>query len=175
MRRVVTGEVDGKSVVVSDDEIEPEHAFASGSRLRDLWGMDHLPVLPIDGTKPGYTLGKTPPGSIRFVTSTFQGVNDSQGGDAVGSKTKDARDLDFEFEKGGHHATDTIDFCIILSGEIYLELDDGTEVLLRAGDTLVQNGTRHAWRNRSPEPCTFAIVGIAVARDHGKGVGDAGH
>ena len=49
----------------------------------------------------------------------------------------------------GMHTTDTVDFDIVISGEVYLELDDGEEVLLKAGDCVVQNGTRHAWHNRA--------------------------
>ena len=59
------------------------------------------------------------------------------------------------------HTSDTIDFEYVLSGEVWLELDDGKEVHLRAGDTVVQNGTRHAWRNKGTEPCrlVFCLIG----------------
>src|ERR1022692_2313909 len=49
-------------------------------------------------------------------------------------------------------------------GEVYLELDDGSEVLLRAGDCVVQNGTRHAWRNRSPANCVIAVTLVGAER-----------
>jgi uncharacterized cupin superfamily protein len=52
--------------------------------------------------------------------------------------------------------TRTLDFCLILDGEITLVLDT-TEVHLSAGDTVVQRGTNHAWSNRSSRPCTIAI------------------
>jgi cupin domain len=52
--------------------------------------------------------------------------------------------------------TRTLDFCLILEGEITLVLDTA-EVLLAAGDTVVQRGTNHAWSNRSDRPCTIAI------------------
>jgi uncharacterized cupin superfamily protein len=52
--------------------------------------------------------------------------------------------------------TRTLDFCLVLDGEITLVLDDG-EVALKAGDTVVQRGTNHAWSNRSDRPCTMAI------------------
>jgi len=66
-----------------------------------------------------------------------------------------------EADNPGMHRSDTIDFEYVLTGEVWLELDDGREVHLRAGDTVVQNGTRHAWRNKSPEPCrvVFFLVG----------------
>lgn len=52
--------------------------------------------------------------------------------------------------------TQTLDFCLILQGEITLVLDTG-EVRLQAGDTVVQRGTSHAWSNRSGAPCTIAF------------------
>ena len=57
----------------------------------------------------------------------------------------------------GFHKTDTIDYAIVLSGEIYALMDEG-EVLLKAGDVLIQRGTNHAWSNRTEEPCCVAFV-----------------
>jgi quercetin dioxygenase-like cupin family protein len=56
----------------------------------------------------------------------------------------------------GMHKTRTLDFCLVLEGEITLVLDS-EEVELKAGDTVVQRGTRHAWSNRSDSPCVVAI------------------
>jgi mannose-6-phosphate isomerase-like protein (cupin superfamily) len=56
----------------------------------------------------------------------------------------------------GMQKTRTLDFCLVLEGEITLVLD-GEEVELKAGDTVVQRGTRHAWSNRSDSPCVVAI------------------
>ena len=66
-----------------------------------------------------------------------------------------------ETDDPGMHRTDTVDYVVVLSGEVSLELDDGETVHLSAGDCVVQNGTRHAWRNSSSAPCliAFAIVG----------------
>ena len=52
--------------------------------------------------------------------------------------------------------TRTLDFCLVLEGEITLVLDT-QEVQLKAGDTVVQRGTHHAWSNRSGKPCTIAF------------------
>jgi quercetin dioxygenase-like cupin family protein len=60
-------------------------------------------------------------------------------------------------DQAGVHRTATVDFIVVLSGRISLELDDGV-VELAAGDCLVQNGTRHAWRNNTDQPCTLAVV-----------------
>lgn len=65
-----------------------------------------------------------------------------------------------EPESPGMHTTRTIDYGIVMSGEIYLELDEG-EVLLKQGDLVVQRATRHAWRNKSDKPCTMAFILIS--------------
>jgi hypothetical protein len=57
----------------------------------------------------------------------------------------------------GMHATDTIDYAIVLSGEIFAVMDAG-ETLLKQGDVLIQRGTRHAWSNRSDDYCRVAFV-----------------
>lgn len=69
-----------------------------------------------------------------------------------------------EIENPGMHTTDTIDYGIVLSGEIDMELDEGREVHFRAGDCLVQNGTRHRWQNRSEEPCIIAFIMVGAKR-----------
>ena len=55
------------------------------------------------------------------------------------------------------HRTETVDYAVCLSGKIYLVLDD-SEVLIKAGDTVVQRGTNHAWSNRSDQPCHMMFV-----------------
>ncbi len=65
-----------------------------------------------------------------------------------------------EQDNPGMHTTRTIDYGIVVAGEIDLELDAG-QVHLTAGDVVVQRGTRHAWRNQSGAPCTIAFVLIA--------------
>ncbi|MEP3049701.1 MAG: cupin domain-containing protein [Roseibium sp.] len=55
------------------------------------------------------------------------------------------------------HRTDSLDYSVILSGEIYMMMDED-EILLKAGDTVVQQGTNHAWSNRGTEPCQIAFI-----------------
>ena len=57
----------------------------------------------------------------------------------------------------GFHMTDTVDYAIVLEGEVYAILDDA-ETLLKAGDVLIQRGTYHAWSNRSERPCRLAFI-----------------
>ena len=56
------------------------------------------------------------------------------------------------------HTTPTVDYGIVLDGEIWLELDDGIVVQLKQHDVIVQNGTRHAWRNKSSKATKMAFV-----------------
>src|SRR5437868_5419542 len=70
------------------------------------------------------------------------------------------------FERGapGMHTSDTVDYCVVVRGEMTLELDDGARVHLRQGDCVVQNGTRHRWRNPLPEPCLMAFISVGGKR-----------
>ena len=68
----------------------------------------------------------------------------------------------FEPDTPGMHTTDSVDLGVVLAGEVVLELDDGVEKLLRAGDTIIQNGTRHRWHNRGPVPAVLAAVLVGV-------------
>ena len=70
----------------------------------------------------------------------------------------------FERDAPGMHTSDTIDYGIVVRGEMTLELDDGQKVHLRQGDCIVQNGTRHRWRNPLPEPCLMAFISIGGKR-----------
>jgi quercetin dioxygenase-like cupin family protein len=72
-----------------------------------------------------------------------------------------------EPDNPGMHTTDTIDFEVVVSGEVVLELDDGAERVLRPGDTVVQNGTRHRWANRRAEPAVVAVILLGAHRAQG--------
>jgi quercetin dioxygenase-like cupin family protein len=61
-----------------------------------------------------------------------------------------------------NHRTDSIDYAVVISGAIEMELDDGVVVKLKAGDVLVQRGTIHNWVNRGTEPCVVAFVLISA-------------
>ena len=61
-----------------------------------------------------------------------------------------------------NHRTDSIDYAVVISGAIEMELDDGVVVKLKAGDVLVQRGTIHNWVNRGPEACVIAFVLVSA-------------
>ena len=71
----------------------------------------------------------------------------------------------FERDTPGMHTSDSVDYGIVIRGEIILELDDGKTVHLHQGDCAVQNGTRHRWRNPLAEPCLMAFVLIGAKRE----------
>lgn len=70
-----------------------------------------------------------------------------------------------EPDSPGMHRTETIDYVIVLDGEVYLELDDGQEALLKRTDVVIQCGARHAWHNRGDTPVLLAVVLIGADRN----------
>ena len=62
----------------------------------------------------------------------------------------------------GMHTSQTIDYGVVVRGEVWLELDDGAKRLLKPGDCVIQNGTRHAWHNTSSEECVMAFVVVGA-------------
>lgn len=70
----------------------------------------------------------------------------------------------FEADGSGYHRTDTIDYGVVIDGEIWLDLGDGEETRLVKGDVVVQVGTRHAWRNRSSVPAHLFFVLMGARR-----------
>lgn len=70
----------------------------------------------------------------------------------------------FEQEAPGFHRTDTIDYGVLLEGELTLLLDEGETSVMRAGDVVVQMGTRHAWRNTGNTPARMMFVLVDAKR-----------
>lgn len=173
-RRVVTAKnAAGKSVVVSDGasprEMSLEHT--PGFVSAPIWTSASVPTLPYDGKDPMASDGTLlqPAGGSTFLIVTFPP-------DAVMMAPEFRPDLagpehaaaapgiaeTFEMDNPGMHTTPTMDYGIVLSGKVTLELDDGVTVTLGAGDSVVQHGARHAWRNPNDEPATVAFVLIGA-------------
>jgi len=70
----------------------------------------------------------------------------------------------FEPDNPGMHTTDSIDYVIVVDGEISLELDERMVGPFQCGDIVVQNGTRHAWRNRGNKPAKLVFVFVGAKR-----------
>ena len=175
VRRVVTGvDEEGRSVVVSDSAVSPLAARAMpGYAWHRLWSFDEPPLVPNDG-RPGLAPAHfPPPDGVRFIVFTIPPRASASSGslDAEAARELEekfpGRAAHMESEQTGLHTTASIDFIYILSGEVWLELDDAKQVHLRAGDTVVQNGVRHAWRNYSDRPCSLVACLVGARRTEG--------
>jgi mannose-6-phosphate isomerase-like protein (cupin superfamily) len=173
VRRVVTGhDTDGRAVFAADDRVEPIAVAAlPGVEFHRLWGSDAAPDFPNDGALPAASAYFPPLGGFRFglftipPSATDRSVQ--QNPDLTAALTELEAKLPglaryMEPDAPGMHTTPTIDFEVILSGEVILELDNGATVTLQPGDTVVQNGTRHRWRNEATMPATLAFVIIGA-------------
>jgi mannose-6-phosphate isomerase-like protein (cupin superfamily) len=177
IRCVVTGQdARGKSVIARDAGVEPVTLGAMpGYEFHRVWASERPPKLPSDGTQPPhgryfpseggfrFAFFVVPPGGHRSAVRP-EHINDPAAAVAELEDKLPGLAETLEPQHPGMHTTDTIDFDVVVSGEIYLELDDGKEVLLKAGDCVVQNGTRHAWRNRSSQNCVIAVTLVGAKR-----------
>ncbi|MBM3647477.1 MAG: cupin domain-containing protein [Alphaproteobacteria bacterium] len=136
VRRVVTGHDDqGKAVVKIDEVSRDVVSFRPGATIANIWSSAGFPV-DNDGfrdTAEEITATTRTGGTVFRVIEYAPGVTPR------------------------NHRTDSIDYAVVLSGRIDMELDDQL-VTLRAGDVLVQRGTIHNWVNRYDEPCVVAFV-----------------
>jgi mannose-6-phosphate isomerase-like protein (cupin superfamily) len=168
VRRVVTGhDGSGKAVFVSDSSVPPVVLdLLPGMEYHRLWGGDAAPHFPDDGSQPDGPAYFPPVGGFRFGFFT---VPPDGGAGAPADLDIDAALAEFEaklpglaahleLDDPGMHTTATIDFEVVLQGEVTLELDDGATVTLGVGDTVVQNGTRHRWSNGGTEPAVLAVL-----------------
>ena len=165
IRRIVTGHDDGGRSVILSDAAAPT-VFGSGAggagadrdarpgrvAVTELWATRESPAPLNDAADPtnGPFRLEPPVGgsSFRVVeyppdSKRFPGWTGSAGGDRT--------------PHPGFHITQTIDYAIVLSGEIYAVMDEG-EALMKPGDVLVQRATNHAWSNRGDEPALVAFV-----------------
>jgi len=173
IRRVVTGQDEsGKSVIASDTQVAPIIApLLPGAAFFDFWGADVMPGLPNAGAEPSYRTWFPPDGGFRFelITLPPDGTPQSIGMDQTQALAETNEVLPglmdvMDPKHPGWHSTDTIDLLYVASGECILKLDSGETVPLKAGDTLIQNGARHAWGNPGSEPCALLTVSIGVPR-----------
>lgn len=154
VRRVVTGhDASGKSVFVSDEAVAPQPVTG----FHRLWGGDETPQFPDDGSMPEHHMYFPPIGGFRFGMFSIppDGVAGSDPADFEAEAPGLLRYMDLS--DPGMHTTDTIDFEVVLEGTVILELDDGAEVALNPGDTVVQNGTRHRWKNGGDTTARLAV------------------
>lgn len=145
-RRVVTGhDPAGVSVVLSDGPVPVQRLLADeGVGFFEVWQTDAspAPVAPTEPSEPTERSLRVPPepGGTKIRVNEFQPgfINELGNQSPV-------------------HRTESIDYGIVLEGEIVLVLDD-SEVTLRAGDIVIQRGTDHAWANRSDTVARVAFI-----------------
>jgi len=174
IRRVVTGhDASGKAVFASDTEVEPiTLALLPGMEFYRLWGSDRPTRLPDDGSPPAQHTYFPPIGGFRFGLFTVPPDSSIMASPDVTAVIRELNEKlpglgdHAEPDHPGMHTTATIDYEFIVSGRCVLELDDGAKRELRPGDTVIQNGTRHAWRNPYDEPCVIVVVLIGAHHDN---------
>ena len=159
IRRVVTGyDQDGQDVFSSDGAAPFTKASdVLGGWAVDIWEMGSIPPdLSDDGDlTTGGGFPKTGSLVFRMVKMPAESVlraNPEAAEEYMGGP------IDLDSEDYGMHRSDTVDLIIILSGEVWAVMGNGDETLLKPGDTLIQRGTVHTWRNRGAEPCVMAAV-----------------
>jgi mannose-6-phosphate isomerase-like protein (cupin superfamily) len=163
-RRVVTGNVHGSSVVQNDDQMEAyQFKTVPGYEHTLIWLNAATPDLTQEQRFDRYPDSVVPgPGgtSLHFVTFPPASVfaDPSFDGEAVRDEAlirlKGLADH-FEKEDPAMHKTNTVDYAVVYDGEMWLELDNSETLHLRRGDVVVQNGTRHVWRNKGTKPVTM--------------------
>jgi quercetin dioxygenase-like cupin family protein len=136
VRRVITGHDGGGKAVVKIDEVA-KHLYQGrlGATVCNVWTTEGFPVNNDSDVDAGMRkVGTTIKSGTIFRILEF----------APGLAPR-------------NHRTDSIDYIVVMSGEIDMELDD-TTVHLKAGDVMVQRGTIHNWINRGTEPCVLAVI-----------------
>ncbi|GAA3838041.1 cupin domain-containing protein [Streptomyces phyllanthi] len=175
-RRIVTGLNEHGQAAVVQDGPAPRHydlKHTPGFSGALVWSTPAEPVVPFDGTDPTPEVASyvPAPGETRLIhlvipPDTVYMSEDFDPAAAVAERLETSPGLAelFEPDAPGMHTTDTVDYGVLLQGEIVLELDAGNETTLAPGDIVVQNGTRHAWRNRSDAPAVALFVLIGARR-----------
>jgi quercetin dioxygenase-like cupin family protein len=136
VRRVVTGHDErGRAIVVIDEPLKNIYASRPGTTASVIWMTDQAPADNSgNDDASARKIGLTLAGGTVFRVVEFGPGNAAR-----------------------VHRTDSVDYAVVISGEIDMELDD-SEVHLKAGDVLVQRGTIHNWVNRGDKPCVIAFV-----------------
>lgn len=173
-QRIVTGhDPAGRSTVASSGPLPSVGEFRQfpGFAVELIWqtAPGPIPAHPVDSARPPHSVLPAAGGSCAMRV-TFPPQHSAIAADFDPQAA--ARELCerlpglgelFEADAPGFHRSDTIDYGVLLEGELTLELDDGERVL-RQGDVVVQMGTRHAWRNTGNSPARMLFVMVGAAR-----------
>ncbi len=176
IRRIVTSlDSTGKSVFTSDAAAprttEFEHVPGFVTSL--LWETaPNASVHSVEGDPAVSAKSWAPPPggtNLMFITFPPDAVMMSPGFDPAAAGAEYMQLLPglaekFEMDHPGMHTTDSVDYGVLFEGELHLELDDGVTKKLAPRDVVIQNGTRHAWRNKSDKPATMLFVLVGAKR-----------
>jgi len=167
IRRVVTGDdVKGRSHIIEDAPASSIRTVAQrpGYRAVNVWRTEESPAKINSRDSSDKQQGILPPknGTILRIIDFPPEPSDKARLKEMLDQTFGGiyRDAHHDRRPGVHpgmHRTETVDYAIVLEGEIYAVMDEG-ETLLRAGDVLIQRGTNHAWANRSERTARIAFV-----------------
>jgi hypothetical protein len=178
IRRLVAGETGQgfEGVWAHVGTIDP--MAVGGFRFWDIWGWDDAPTFPYDGGI-GYEAYSSfpPPGGMRVQAFQFPPHYPDEITDALTSNVDYSAisELRRRFTDAvphgrvygaekGMHRTDSVDFGIVISGELTSRLQGGGEQVLRPGDIYIQNGAMHLWRNDADEPAVFVVISLPAER-----------
>ena len=176
IRRVVAGaDRDGRSHIVSDELAPAAYSFTSlpGQGFAQIWRTAPDTVVPSMGPDPTEVTGPVLPGphGTSFLmlsiapdsAVTHPDFDPVRAGQEFGGYCADLA-ATMEPDAPGMHTTDTVDYGIVISGEVWLEVDTGARTRLEPGDVVVQLGNRHAWRNPGTNPAVIAFVLVGAPR-----------
>ena len=170
-RRVVTGaDASGRSRIIADDE-PPALTVEErpGYRVANIWVTSETPASVSAPDRVATHQGILPPPRgnllrvIDYPAEATDPVERKRQLAATFRKLYPDAEHHVDDKHPGMHRTLTVDYAIVLEGEIVAMLDD-SETVLRAGDILIQRGTNHAWANRSGKPARICFVLIDGAR-----------
>jgi quercetin dioxygenase-like cupin family protein len=143
VRRVVTGHDEhGTSTILSDG---PSPQFSDRAMFAEIWNTEGSParITAVEQREPNDRLPQlAPPASGSIIRVVEMGAG----------------------HRSPMHRTRTIDYGIVLEGEVFLVMED-SETLLHPGDIVVQRGTNHAWNNRSDRPARMVFILVAAEFD----------
>ena len=166
IRRVITGhDTNGKAIVIADDYATNtlQRPSRPGVTLTNLWKNESVPT-EYDGpteTVTGPLILHPPQGGVIFRTVEFEPEDPEVLAKLDGKAAFAEMGASANIVEGARHPfmhrTDSVDYAVVLQGEIDMLMDD-SEVHLRAGDVVIQRGTNHAWSNRGTKTCIIAFV-----------------
>jgi hypothetical protein len=167
VRRIVTGtNAAGRSAIVEDAPAKAVRSIAErpGYRSSEIWITGESPASIAQPDRVGQIGGVSPPkgGSIlRIIDIPPEPADPAERERSIRATFSrlysDAEHRADSKVHPGMHITDTVDYALVMSGEIYAVMEEG-ETLMKAGDVLIQRGTSHAWSNRSDDFCRIAFV-----------------